>query len=128
MGIFGSSESGEKSKLLWQALQSRRQLLTMGTAAGLGSFLTPAVSVAASQKEQLGCCEANVRSFGAIGDGQSDDTAAFQRALDWVHRTGGGIVYAPPGRYLFRGPLVIPDWRITARLVLLCAFAHWDQG
>ena len=123
MGDFGSGEGEEKSHLLRQAMQSRRKLLTMGTAAGLGGFLTPTVSAAASQKEQPGCCEANVRSFDATGDGQSDDTAAFQRALDSVHGTGGGTVYAPPGRYLFRGPLEIPDG-VSLRGSFSCVPSH----
>jgi Pectate lyase superfamily protein len=123
MGIFGSSDSEEKTNLLRQAMQSRRQLLTMGTAAGLGGFLTSAASAAPSQKEQLGCCEANVRTFGAIGDGQSDDTAAFQRAMDSLHRTAGGMVYAPPGKYLFRESLEIPDG-VSLRGSFGCAPSH----
>jgi len=51
----------------------------------------------------------SVVSFGARGDGSTDDTAAFQRALDSVHKAGGGTVYAPPGRYLFRGTLDVPE-------------------
>lgn len=51
----------------------------------------------------------NVRKFGAAGDAVKDDTAAFQQALDSAHRAGGGTVYAPPGRYLFRGSIQVPD-------------------
>ncbi|MDW8320119.1 MAG: glycosyl hydrolase family 28-related protein [Armatimonadota bacterium] len=51
----------------------------------------------------------NVRDFGAKGDGQSDDTAAFQRALDEAGKAGGGVVYAPRGNYLFKGRLVVPN-------------------
>lgn len=38
---------------------------------------------------------ADVRDFGAVGDGVADDTAAVQRAID-----AGGIVHFPPGVYL----------------------------
>lgn len=51
----------------------------------------------------------NVRDFGAKGDGKSDDTAAFQRALDEAGKAGGGVVFAPRGNYLFKGHLVIPN-------------------
>jgi len=51
----------------------------------------------------------NVRSFGAVGDGQTDDTAAFQKALDAASKTGGGIVYAPVGNYFFAGSLNVPN-------------------
>jgi hypothetical protein len=51
----------------------------------------------------------NVRSFGAAGDGQTDDTAAFQKALDAAGTTGGGVVYAPVGNYFFAGNLNVPN-------------------
>jgi len=51
----------------------------------------------------------NVRSFGAAGDGQTDDTAAFQKALDAAAKAGGGVVYAPVGNYFFAGNLNVPS-------------------
>ncbi len=51
----------------------------------------------------------NVRDFGAKGDGKTDDTAAFQRALDEAGKAGGGVVVAPKGNYLFKGHLVVPN-------------------
>jgi len=51
----------------------------------------------------------NVRDFGAKGDGKTDDTAAFQRALDEAGKAGGGVVYAPRGNYVFKGHLVVPN-------------------
>jgi len=50
----------------------------------------------------------SVRDYGAKGDGQSDDTAAFQKALDTAAQAGGGQVYAPRGNYFFAGHLAIP--------------------
>jgi hypothetical protein len=51
----------------------------------------------------------NVRAFGAKGDGKTDDTAAFQAALDAAAKAGGGTVYAPRGNYLFAGHLAVPS-------------------
>ena len=51
----------------------------------------------------------DVRAFGAVGDGVSDDTAALQAALDACAQQGGGLVFAPTGRYLIKGHLDIPD-------------------
>ncbi|MHC4353248.1 MAG: glycosyl hydrolase family 28-related protein [Planctomycetota bacterium] len=51
----------------------------------------------------------NVRDFGAIGDGKTDDTAAFQKALDAASQAEGGVVHAPRGNYLFKGHLNVPS-------------------
>jgi hypothetical protein len=50
----------------------------------------------------------SVRDFGALGDGKTDDTAAFQKALDAARAAGGGVVYAPRGNYFFAGHLTVP--------------------
>lgn len=50
----------------------------------------------------------SVRDFGAVGDGKTDDTAAFQKGLDAAKQAGGGIVYAPRGNYFFAGHLNVP--------------------
>jgi len=42
----------------------------------------------------------DVREAGASGDGERDDTAALQAAVDRCVRSGGGSVRLPPGRYL----------------------------
>lgn len=51
----------------------------------------------------------NVKDFGASGDGETDDTAAFQRALDAAAAEGGGAVLAPRGNYFFAGHLNVPQ-------------------
>src|SRR6185295_7982021 len=42
----------------------------------------------------------SVKDFGAIADGKTKATAAFQKALDTVAVNGGGEVLVPSGRYL----------------------------
>ena len=49
----------------------------------------------------------SVKDFGAKGDGKTDDTQAFQKAMD-SFGTKGGTVYAPRGTYLFKGSLSVP--------------------
>src|SRR2546425_8723063 len=49
----------------------------------------------------------DVREFGAVGDGRTDDTAAFQNAFDETERTGGGIVCVSRGDYLIKTHLVV---------------------
>ncbi len=50
----------------------------------------------------------DVRCFGALGDGKTDETAAFQRALDAAGYAGGGVVHAPRGNFFFAGHLNVP--------------------
>lgn len=47
---------------------------------------------------------ASVRDFGARGDGQADDTAAFKEALE---KTREGAILVPPGRYVITDFLTI---------------------
>ena len=42
----------------------------------------------------------SVKTFGAIGDGKTLDTAAINRAIDSAAAAGGGTVYFPAGNYL----------------------------
>lgn len=45
----------------------------------------------------------NVTSYGAAGDGRTNDAAAIQRAIDACARAGGGTVYFPAGNFLSGG-------------------------
>jgi hypothetical protein len=88
---------------------SRRELVTLGAGAGMATLLdSPWVASATPTGEQHGWQPVNVQRFGAVGDAKTDDTAAFQRALDAAQMAGGGTVYAPSGQYLFKGTLDIP--------------------
>ena len=44
----------------------------------------------------------NVMSYGAKGDGVTDDSSAIQSAIDACHTAGGGVVYFPFGVYLLK--------------------------
>lgn len=48
-----------------------------------------------------------VTDFGAVGDGHTDDTAAFQAALQ-AASVNGSIVFAPGGQYHIASGLSIP--------------------
>jgi len=41
----------------------------------------------------------NVKAFGAVGNGTTDDTAALQAAVDAAHAAGGGTVWIPKATY-----------------------------
>ncbi len=44
----------------------------------------------------------NVRAFGALGDGSTDDTVAIQNAINSLYGTGG-VVFFPSGDYVISG-------------------------
>lgn len=57
----------------------------------------------------------NVKDYGAVGDGATDDTAAINRAISEGDRCGPGcvgstktpgLIYFPPGTYLISSPIV----------------------
>ncbi|HSX06649.1 MAG TPA: glycosyl hydrolase family 28-related protein [Candidatus Saccharimonadia bacterium] len=48
----------------------------------------------------------NVKDYGAVGNGTTDDTTAIQSALNAAPI--GGVVYVPTGTYAISAPLVIP--------------------
>lgn len=61
---------------------------------------------------------ATPQDYGAAGDGTTDDTAAFQKAMDAAHDAGGGVIFVPAGNYAFHSTLNIPygvtlhgDWK-----------------
>jgi Pectate lyase superfamily protein len=56
----------------------------------------------------------NVKSFGAKGDGVTDDTAALRAAVNAIQGTIGGTVFFPPGTYIINNFLApnntVPVW------------------
>ncbi len=77
---------------------------------GLGALLLAVLcgSVAAEPAAAPVPVRWNVSAAGAVGDGQTDQTAVFQRLLDEAGRAGGGVVEVPAGRYALKGNLKVP--------------------
>jgi hypothetical protein len=48
------------------------------------------------------------KAYGATGDGNTDDTAAIQKALNTAASRGGGIVFLPSGLFCIHGSLSVP--------------------
>ena len=49
----------------------------------------------------------NVRGYGAVGNGSTDDTSAIQTALNAAVSNGGGIVFVPIGLYVINSELTL---------------------
>ena len=54
----------------------------------------------------------DVTDFGAVGDGITDDTEAFHRAIEAV---SDGAIFVPGGRYLITQPLYLGKSRVVLR-------------
>jgi hypothetical protein len=92
------------------AVTRRAAITTAGvlaTSVGLGAagVVTAGPAIAAAAKAYgakgpgpAGHSAFNVREYGAAGDGDTDDTAKIQAAIDAARATGG-IVFFPPGTY-----------------------------
>ncbi len=69
--------------------------------------------------DEIGVATYNVvNDFGAVADGETDNTAAFQQGLNKIGNEGGGTLYVPAGKYVIEGKLVVPlgvtlrgDWK-----------------
>ncbi len=73
----------------------------------LTAFGQPNPAAPTTMRSGTGQCD--VTQFGAMGDGKTDATAAFQQAMDKASAEGGGVVAAPRGNFLFRGHLRVPN-------------------
>lgn len=65
-------------------------------------------ALAASLLMRAGAADLSVTDFGAVGDGKSDCTPLFQKALDEAAASGGGRVRVPTGMFLISSRLRIP--------------------
>jgi hypothetical protein len=96
---------------------NRRHLMT----AGLGTTL--AINISGRGLAAIPIYEANVRHFGALGDGLTNDTIAIRAAHSAAAARGGAVIF-PTGTYVFRGWTDTANtpvfWRSTdgARLVI----------
>jgi hypothetical protein len=51
----------------------------------------------------------NVKDYGAIGNGTSDDTAAIQSAINWTSGAYRGVIFFPAGTYRITSALTFND-------------------
>ena len=55
--------------------------------------------------------ETTPQQYGAVGNGVTDDSAAFQDAINAVYNSGGyggGVVFVPAGKYAFYNNITLP--------------------
>lgn len=74
----------------------------------LSWLLLSAICCAAHPAGPGGYINVRARPFLARGDGKTDDTGAFQKAFESASVAGGGVVFAPAGRYYIATHLRVP--------------------
>ena len=122
MGTMGTAENAGTAQTGGSGVTdgTQTEAPASGTAGGLPGGETGAADAPPSgtgtaqpsgETEGAGAAMAsvNVRDFGAEGDGETDDTAAVQAAIDRVHDAGGGYVYLPAGTYRLNAVCVKQD-------------------
>ncbi|MEO7507333.1 MAG: glycosyl hydrolase family 28-related protein, partial [Pyrinomonadaceae bacterium] len=83
-------------------------LLIVSLMAGVGAVLTKGQSPTTGPLSQQGT-GINIKSLGARGDGQTDDTAAIRSAVAAAGKSGGGRVVIPPGTFRITAPIDLPS-------------------
>lgn len=83
------------------------------TALGISPVMQPVVGAptlaqarAAMGVDAVSIVVVNVKNFGAVGDGVTNDTAAIQAAVNSI---SNGVVYFPPGAYLCLGTIYLKN-------------------
>ena len=50
----------------------------------------------------------NIKDFGAVGDGRTDDTIAFKSAMAFIASRNGGLLQIPEGDFVVTSPVALP--------------------
>jgi polygalacturonase len=99
-GVAGASRTSRLGMLPRRRIS--RSLVLAGLAMAIGVTALPASAAnwwSATPSVSIGSTTINVRDAGARGDGQHDDTSAFQAAINSLPSTGGTIT-VPAGTYM----------------------------
>lgn len=81
---------------------------TSGLSESSPDVIAPDVTPGAKRwilQSQAGESYKNIRSYGAVGDGVADDTAAFQAAIT---AAADNLLFLPAGTYLIAGDVTVP--------------------
>jgi hypothetical protein len=86
-----------------------------GDSGAWGTVLNDFLGVSLASNGSLKNLFFNVKdpTYGAVGNGASDDTAALQAAITAAGAAGGGIVFLPAGTYKISTPLTMSASNVT---------------
>lgn len=86
----------------------------------------PAIVVPSLNPQEIVVAATTPQQYGAVADGITDNTTAFQNAMNAVENSGGsggGVVWVPAGNYAFTGNLTIP-----VGVTLQGNWTDWTKG
>ena len=79
---------------------------------------TPRLNKTMYKTQDLVITTHNALDYGVTPDDERDDTAAFQKAIDACYADGGGVIFVPAGKYIFKdklhlqsGVILRGEWR-----------------
>ena len=101
----GSSTTSGTQFDQWSANGGNNQQFNVISQSG---SVFPQVIVPTLNTNEVIVAAATPQEYGAHGDGITDDSGAFQAAINAVNNLGGGVVYAPAGNYAFYTNINIP--------------------
>ena len=78
-----------------------------GGSAGLWKFKQASNATERNMTSVIADLGISVKSFGAVGNGVTDDTAAMQATITYVQSLGGGVVVIPGGTFLTSAELSV---------------------
>lgn len=105
-------------------------LASLAHAEGLGGPIAQDIYSSSGQVTVSGLADKggqvfNVKAYGAVGDGATDDSSAIGSANS-AASAASGTVFFPPGIYLFDSPLTIPSgvhYALSPGAVLRCNYS-----
>ena len=97
--VIGSAASSARLNISGSAVVTGSIYINNGTLIGTASYALNAKSNNVY----------NVKDYGAVGDGTTNDTTAIQTAINAVKVAGFGTVYFPDGTFVITGSLTLPS-------------------
>ncbi|HEY8353530.1 MAG TPA: glycosyl hydrolase family 28-related protein [Methylophilaceae bacterium] len=97
-----------------ETVKDRLDALGSGGGAALVGFQQAGSgAVQRNAQDKLREIDVSVKDFGAVGDGATNDSPAFQAAVNYVSSRGGGTIRVPHGVYRFDSAVTINRGGIT---------------
>jgi hypothetical protein len=103
------AETPEGAQAKVDALAGAGNTKTVRQVADEITGVTAQLADLAEDKVSKGELVINVKDFGAVADGVTNDSPAIQTAINHAHSVGGGIVYLPSGNYFIGVTLIIKN-------------------